>query len=698
MIRSHPRPPERRRRVRGGGRAATVLAAATAGALALVLALPGTALAAPGDPDPAFAGGSGKVQTYFPDDPGPWDYAEGLDVARQNDGKLVVAGRVTGPGVPFDIALIRYHADGSLDTGFGGGDGRVTSDFGGDDEAEAVAVQPSDGKIVVAGRTEVVDEGGGCCFFSVARYLPDGTLDQGFGSGGLARVEAFGGASGAADLAVQPDGRILAVGLSGGAGFALARLNPDGSPDASFGGDGTVVAGFPPAFPGDAGGQATGLALQPDGRFVAVGYVGNTAFDFGVARYLSDGSLDTSFSGDGMATANFGGTDFGRAVAVQSDGAVVAAGSTDTGFALARFTSGGAPDPAFGTGGRVTTVWPLSTAVAYDMTLQQDGRILVGGTADDPDSQEASDFALARYLPSGSLDTGFGGGDGRVYTGMLGGEEIRGLLTQPDGKIVAAGLAGLGAFGIARYEGGAGTPPPPPPAADLSVTNTGTTTVSIGDQASYTVRVSNAATSTATATGVTLTDTLSGAGGTLLSAVPSQGTCTTTATGASCSLGSLARGTSATVTVTTEPRATGTLTNSASVTATPQDPNPADNSAGASTSVNNSRGCTIIGTSGADTLNGGFGNDVICALSGNDTVRASYGNDTVHGGPGNDNIDGGFGDDTLTGGPGNDTLTGYYGSDRLTTTDGISANDTANGGMNSDTCTTDPGDTRISCP
>lgn len=698
MTHAHPRPSGGHRRpLRHGGRATRVVAAAAAGALALVLALPGTALAAPGDLDPAFAG-SGRVQTYFPDDGGPWDFAEGLDVARQGDGKLVVGGRVTGPGVPFDIALIRYGADGSVDTGFGGGDGRVTTDFGGDDQAEAVTVQPSDGKIVVAGTTEVVDEGGGCCFFSVARYHADGSPDTGFGSAGLVRVESFGGASGAADLVVQPDGKILAVGLSGGAGFALARLNPDGSPDPSFGGDGTVVAGFAPAFPGDAGGQATGLALQPDGRFVAVGYVGSTAFDFGVARYLSNGSLDTSFSGDGMATANFGGTDFGRAVAVQSDGMVVAAGTTDTGFALARFTASGNPDPAFGTGGRVTTVWPLSTAVAYDMTLQQDGKILVGGTADDPDSQEASDFALARYLPSGSLDTGFGGGDGRVYTGMLGGEEIRGLLMQPDGKIVAAGLAGLGAFGIARYEGGAGTAPPPPPTADLSVTQTGTTTVSIGDQASYTVRVSSAATSTVTATGVTLTDTLSGADGTLLSAVPSQGTCTTTATGANCVLGSLAPGASATVTVTAEPRATGTLTNSASATAPTQDPNPGNNSAGASTSVNNSRGCTIIGTSGTDTLNGGYSNDVICGLSGNDTVRASYGNDTVHGGPGQDNIDGAFGDDTLNGGPGNDILTGSYGNDRLTTTDGVSANDTANGGMGSDTCTTDPGDTRISCP
>ncbi len=134
-------------------------------------------------------------------------------------------------------------------------------------------------------------------------------------------------------------------------------------------------------------------------------------------------------------------------------------------------------------------------------------------------------------------------------------------------------------------------------------------------------------------------------------------------------LGSLAPGTSTT--------STGTLTHMATVAATPSDPVSSDNTATASTSVNNARGCTIIGTSGPDTLSGGYGNDVICGLGGNDTVRASYGHDTVHGGHGNDNLDGSFGDDTIDGGPGNDT---------------------ANGGYGTDTCTTDPGDARISCP
>ncbi|MFF3648419.1 calcium-binding protein [Streptomyces sp. NPDC002181] len=671
------------RRRRGTGGRTGVLAAALG--LALVLALPGSALAAPGDPDPSF-GPDGRVVTAFP------GYAEGHDIARQADGKLVVVG-LSEAG----FALARYNADGVLDSGFAG-DGTVTSDFGGGSHsANAVAIQPSDGKIVVAGTTEVPEEGGGCCFFSVARYNTDGSLDSGFGDGGLVRVEEFGGSADGADVAVQPDGKIIAAGKGGGGGFALVRLDTAGHLDPGLGGDGAVVAGFTPASPQDAGGIARRMALQPDGKIVAVGYVGNTNFDIGVARYLPNGSLDPSFSGDGMVTANFGGTEFGNAVAVQPDGKIVAAGSGAVGVALLRYNADGSPDGGFGTAGRTSVHFPGDGGGANALALQPNGKIVIAGQADDPNSQEANDFGLARFNTNGTVDTGFGG-DGFVVTGFQDWDEARGVLVQPDGKIVAAGFGAGFAFALARYQGGDGTTPPPPPSADLSVTQAPAATVSIGDRASYTVTVSNSAASTATATGVTLTDTLSGAGVALTSAAASQGTCTTTATGTGCALGSLAPGASATVTITAEPRSTGTITNTAVVSAAQQDPSTANNTRAATTSVNNAHGCTIIGTVGADTLTGGYFTDVICGLGGNDTIRAGYGNDTVYGGYGNDNLDGGFGDDTVNGGPGNDTLTGDYGNDRLTTTDGVSANDSANGGPGTDTCTTDPGDTRTSCP
>ncbi|WP_426362260.1 calcium-binding protein [Streptomyces sp. E-08] len=678
MIHALLRPAVRRR---GPGRRA---GAPLALGLALVLALPGTALAAPGDLDPAFGSG-GRVTTPITGS------AEGHDIARQADGRLVVVGTSEA-----GFALARYTTAGALDPGFSG-DGITTSDFGGGaHSANAVAIQPSDGKIVVAGTTEVIaEEGGGCCFFSVARYNTDGSLDSGFGDGGLVRVDEFGGSADGADVAVQSDGRIVAAGKGAGGGFALVRLDTNGNLDPSLGGDGAVVAGFTPTSPQDAGGTARSVALQPDGKIVSVGYVGNTAFDIGVARYNSNGTLDTTFSGDGMVTADFGGTEFGNAVAVQPDGKILAAGSGGSGYALLRYNANGTPDAGFGTGGRTSVASPGDGGLAYAMALQQDGRIVLAGRADDPNSSEANDFGLVRFQTNGTVDTSFGG-DGFVVTGFNDFDEARGVLVQPDGKVVAAGYGAGFQFALARYEGG-GTPPPPP-YADLSVTKSGTTTVSIGDRATYTVTVTNAASSTATATGVTLTDTLSGAGGTLISAVPSQGTCTTTATGATCALGSLTPGASATVAVTAEPRATGTLTDTAGVSATQPDPVTTGNTATATTAVNNARGCTIIGTSGADTLNGGYANDVICGLGGNDTIRASYGNDTVHGNYGNDNLDGGFGDDTMNGGPGNDTLTGSYGNDRLTTTDSIAGNDIANGGPGTDTCTTDPGDTRISCP
>ncbi|MFJ5829334.1 calcium-binding protein [Streptomyces sp. NPDC093089] len=513
MTHVHLRPAGRHRGA--GGRAGALAACG----LALALALPGTALAAPGDLDPAFGTG-GRVTTPLP------GYAEGHDLARQADGKLVMAGLSSDGG----FALARYLPGGGLDTGFGG-DGVVTSDFGGGAHtANAVAIQPSDGKIVVAGTTEVVaEEGGGCCFFSVARYNANGTPDAGFGTGGRTSV----------------------------------------------------------AFPGDGG-------------------------------------------------------------------------------------------------------------TAYGMALQTNGEIVLAGRADDPASAEANDFGLARFHADGSVDTGFGG-DGFAVTGFGDFDEARAVLVQPDGKIVAGGHGAGFAFSLARYQGGDGTPPPAP-RADLVVTQAPTAPVSIGDRTTYTVTVANSAASTATATGVTLSDTLSGAGVTLTSATSSQGGCTTTATTATCALGSLAPGASAAVTLTAEPRSTGTITHTATASGSPQDPAAGNNMAVATTPVNNARGCTIIGTSNADTLTGGYANDVICALGGNDTVRAGYGNDTVHGGFGNDSTDGGFGDDTLNGGPGNDTLTGYYGNDRLTTTDGVQGNDTANGGLGTDTCTTDAGDTRISCP
>ncbi|WP_329385251.1 calcium-binding protein [Streptomyces sp. NBC_01351] len=659
---------------RRAGRIGTV----TAAGLALVLSLPGVATAAPGDLDLAFGGGDGKVVT----DVSGFENIAGMAV--QPDGKIVTVGDGYFDETSGDFVVVRHNADGTPDTTFGGGDGIVNTDFDiNNDEARAVALQP-DGKIVVVGGST---SWGGYGTWASARYNTDGSPDTTYGDGGKALTEIDVDAiETAMAVVVQPNGALVLGGSSFGR-WTVARLTPTGNPDPSFDGDGIVITDF--------GGSAccgvSDLALQPDGRIVAAG---GASAGFTLTRYNTDGSLDATFDGDGRVSPGFG--SYVRGVALQPDGKIVAAGAAGNLFALARFTANGAPDTTFDGDGRVTTNFGPENGGAADVALQSDGRIVAAGFY-------ASDFALARYNTNGSPDPDFNL-DGRLTTDFGGVEDqATSVALQSDGKIVAAGLAGEAISSsadraVARYLGGGGSEPPPPPADLLSVTKAGTTTASIGDQATYTVTVTNTHTTT-TATGVTLTDTLTGPG-TLLSATPGagQGTCTVTGGGANCSLGALAPGARATVTLVAEPRGTGTLTDRATVSATQTDPVLANNTATATTTVNNARGCTIIGTSGADTLNGGYFNDVICALSGNDVIRPGYGNDTVHAGPGNDNVDGGFGNDSLNGGTGNDTLTGNYGNDVLNTADGVAGNDTANGGSGTDTCTTDPGDTRLSCP
>ncbi|MFF8861847.1 calcium-binding protein [Streptomyces sp. NPDC015139] len=654
-------------------RSLTARSATVAGSvLALLLTLPGTAVAARGDLDPSFSG-DGRVLT----DLGGLDQAN--DVALQSDGRIVSVGSHDG-----DFALTRHLPDGTPDTGFGA-DGTVTTPLGPeglDDQARGVAVQP-DGKIVVVGSAWRDYED--CCWFVVARYNPDGSPDRSFDGDGFVFTD-FGRPEEAMDVAVRPDGRIVAAGYVGGRA-AVARYNPDGSLDRSFDGDGMVTTALSPSL--EEGGDLRALALQPDGKIVVGGEVGTTRFDFVVIRYNADGSLDTGFGGDGIERTDFGAYESVEGLAVQPDGRIVAAGHSDDRLAMARYHTNGTLDTGFDGDGRVLT----TGAFAEDVVVQPgDGRIVTAG------GRSGGGFAVLRYNPDGGLDGGFGSG-GRATAGFGGSDVAHGVALQSDGRIVAAGQGGPNTdFALARFLGGAGTPPPPA-GANLSVTTTGPSSVDLGDRATYTVRVTNSAASPGSASGVTLGDALSGVQATVVSATAGQGGCTlTSATGATCSLGSLAPGASATVTVVAEPRTTGTLRNAATVTATQTDPAPADNTAAATTGVGNARGCTIVGTSGSDTLTGTGGDDVICALGGNDVVRAGGGRDTVHGDFGDDYADGGLGDDTLYGGPGNDTLTGSSGNDRLVTTDGVARNDTADGGTGFDTCTTDSGDTRVSCP
>jgi len=248
-------------------------------------------------------------------------------------GRIVVADGVR------DFVLARYNADGTPDGSFGSG-GETTTDFGGpDDRVEAMAID-SRGRIVVAGQADRCSTCG--INFALARYKPDGSLDGSFGSGGKV-MTSFGKTSTAFSMAIGSRGRIVTAGTvqRGGSRFALAPYNRDGSLDGSFGTRGKVRTwiGYP------AGAQA--VAIDSLGRIVAAGLAHDSSdssyvhFDFALARYNRDGSLDTAFSGDGKVTTNFRrydlSGDFANAVAIDSRDRILAAGESDEEFALARY-------------------------------------------------------------------------------------------------------------------------------------------------------------------------------------------------------------------------------------------------------------------------------------------------------------------------------------------------------------------------
>jgi uncharacterized delta-60 repeat protein len=316
------------------------------GILLIVLCSTYDVRAQPGELDTSFSF-DGKVTIGF--GVGSNDSAEAIII--QLDGKIVAAGR-SDAGGSFDFALARYNTDGSVDSGFGN-DGLVVTDFSGSgniDEAYALSIQ-SDGKIVAAGRSDA----GGSFDFALARYNTDGSLDSGFGNDGLVLTDfsGFGSYDEAYALSIQSDGKIVAAGRSdagGSSNFALARYNTDGSLDSGFGNDGLVLTDFSGSGNID---EAYALSIQSDGKIVAAGASdAGGSFDFALARYNADGSLDSGFGNDGLVLTDFSDSesiDDAFALSIQSDGKIVAAGHSGAigsfDFALARFLPSPTPPP-----------------------------------------------------------------------------------------------------------------------------------------------------------------------------------------------------------------------------------------------------------------------------------------------------------------------------------------------------------------
>jgi uncharacterized delta-60 repeat protein len=365
---------------------------------------------------------------------------------RQTDGKLVAAGHTQTPSGT-DFALVRYHANGSLDTSFGG-DGIVTTSLGvgvGDDKAYAL-VQQSDGKLVAAGYTY----NGSNFDIALVRYDIDGTLDPSFGGDGVVTTAIGTTDDVAYGIVQQADGKLVVAGnarSNGDYDFALVRYNLDGSLDSSFGGDGIVVTSL-----GTSTDIARALIQQSDGKLVAAGNANGVA----VLRYLDDGSLDTSFDSDGRAALLPGTNPSIEALVQQADGRLVVAGSVGglTGdFALVRYNADGSLDATLDGDGIVLTNIAGSEDAAFALVQQPDGKLVAAGTTRGG-TDATFDFALVRWNPDGTLDASFDG-DGTLRTGTGRRDAVLyGVTRQADGKLVAVGSAKNGTyrdFVVIRY-------------------------------------------------------------------------------------------------------------------------------------------------------------------------------------------------------------------------------------------------------
>jgi len=309
--------------------------------------------------------------------------------------------------------------------------GTVHTDFGNDDNANALAIQP-DGKIIAAGRSGAA--------FALARYTRDGRLDPSFGTGGkvittfhLAQATESAPPRGAADVAIEADGKIVAAG-GRGSDFALARYLPNGRLDRTFGSRGKVVTDVrarPNQFDAFWERGANAVAIQPDGKIIAAGAGPQ---NFALARYTRDGRLDRSFGSGGEGFTDFGAEDYAEALALQADGKIIAAGRSFTTFALARYLPDGHLDPSFGKGGKVVT-GPVGDDynVAQALALQPDGKVIAAGSS----GPRFPAIALARYTATGQLDQSFSA-EGEANDLANGANAVA---LERDGRIVVAGDA-----------------------------------------------------------------------------------------------------------------------------------------------------------------------------------------------------------------------------------------------------------------
>ena len=346
-----------------------------------------------------------------------------LAAVQQPNGRIIVVGESVPGDRGSDFALARYTFSGHVDNSFGVAG--ITQKPNGISSINATIVQ-GDGKIIVAGE----EVGIGSDEAVLARYNPDGSLDTTFGVDG--RFFAHIGSDGVFNaLTLDAKGNIVAGGFGRNAAdvgvFAVVRVRPDGTADPSFGTGGAVLTSF-----GDSTQELFSIAVQTNGDIVAAG---STSGALAVARYLPDGTLDATFATKGKFLFSDHNTfAYATAMALQHDGKILIAGGFDYQYGILRLLPSGRIDSSFGSGGLEISKLNFADAMLLDAA----GNIVLGGSVEFDDGMQNA-YALARYSPNGKPDPTFGSGAEVVLRlpGIGGG--VTSLALQKDGKIVAGG-------------------------------------------------------------------------------------------------------------------------------------------------------------------------------------------------------------------------------------------------------------------
>ncbi|MBL0008404.1 MAG: T9SS type A sorting domain-containing protein [Saprospiraceae bacterium] len=367
----------------------------------------------------------------------------------QTDGKLVLTGISNG-----DFAIMRLLPDGTPDPLFGN-DGLSLVDYAGNsDRSHAVVVQP-DGRIVIAGETQINNQGD----FAILRILPDGTPDSTFGIHGWTVTDLGTQYEFPNCVALQTDGKIVAAGRRTGtplSDMVMVRYHPDGRVDSLFGSDGIVVTNLREED------EAFSIAIQPDGQIILAGFASISASgDFAVTRYNPDGTLDKFFGEGGKVITDIDGvnaSDFIKAMVLLPDGKILVAGNANNSYfdgqadvGMVRYDQNGILDPEFGVGGIKVTSFGAFTN-SHGLAVQPDGKILFGGISNA--INEDKRWLLARFQSNGSLDEGFGAG-GFTTTKVPGNNDYATAVhIQSDSRIILTGMSGGNPdidFAAARY-------------------------------------------------------------------------------------------------------------------------------------------------------------------------------------------------------------------------------------------------------